>query len=206
MDVAKLQITANAEPVDETIERVRIYTMGAVNPARYAHSVRTAQTAQKLCSLFGIDEKRGYLAGIGHDMCKDMPDQLLLSLVTHDGRPVSELEQKKPSLLHGRCAAVKMREDFGIVDTDILEAVAYHTFGGASIGPLAKIIYVADKVEPGREHVTEAYLKHLFAFSLDEIVYSVLSENLDYLKKKGKAVAPETLVFYEALKKQLKNK
>jgi len=186
----------------DTIEKIRKFTLAAVSQDRYEHSVRTAETAQKMCVLFGVDEKRGYLAGIGHDMCKDMDAALLVELASKDGRPFSALETKKPSLLHGRAAAVKMHDDFGIDDKEILQAVAYHTFGGVDLCPLAKILYAADKIEPGRDYVTDGYLKKLFAMDLDSLVYTVLKESIDYLREKGKSVAPESLLFLDSLRKK----
>lgn len=183
-------------------ERVRIYTLAAVSRDRYEHSLRTAEMAVKLCKLYGISAERGRLAGIGHDMCKNMDDSLLMTLSSRDGRPFTQLERNKPSLLHGRAAAVKMQEDFDITDKEILEAVAYHTFGREDLCPLAKILYAADKIEPGRNYITKSYLERLFALDLDSMVRTVLEENIVFLQKKGKAVAPESLLFLDSLKKR----
>ncbi len=187
------------EQIDELIEEIKKYVASAVSASRYAHSVRTAETCARLCRKYGVDEKTGYLAGISHDMCKAMDGALLVSVASRDGSPISELEASHPGLLHGRAAAVKLREDFELCDPDVIEAVSNHTFGKPGMGPLAMILYVADKIEPGREHVTEKYMKKLESLSLTELVKFVLKENVDYLKKKGKAVAPES----EALLKSL---
>ena len=189
---------------DKLIEDIRKYTMAAVNESRYEHSVRTAELCARLCKKEGIDEKRGYLCGIAHDMCKKMDDRLLISFASKDGSPISDIEREKPSLLHGRAAAVKIKQDFGVDDPEITEAIANHTFGGNNLCALAKILYVADKVEPGREHVTEEYIERLMKLSLDEMVYTVLQENLDYLAKKGKKVHPVTLSFMKELEKNRK--
>ena len=93
-------------PIDAAlIEKLREYTASAVNPKRYEHSVRTAETAERLCRRYGLDAQSGYFAGIVHDMCKDMEDDVLFSLALQDGHPVSDLEAEKKSLLHGRAAA-----------------------------------------------------------------------------------------------------
>lgn len=186
---------------DELIEKIRKYTLAAVTESRYEHSVRTAKMCEKLCKKFGLDKKRGYLCGIGHDMCKAMGDDLLISLASRDGEAITEIEKNKPSLLHGRAAAVKLKNDFGIDDDEIIEAVANHTFGKTGMCDLAKVLYVADKIEPGRDHVTEKYLDKLFSLSLDKMVYTVLKENVDYVTKKGKKVSPSTIEFLNSLNK-----
>jgi HD superfamily phosphohydrolase YqeK len=51
-------------------------------------------------------------------------------------------------LLHGPIAAVVLRERFGIQDEDALAAVRDHTLGLDHMPVIAKIILIADKVEP----------------------------------------------------------
>ncbi len=183
----------------ELIERVKKYALGAESQTRFEHSVRTAQTAEKLCRRYGVDPEKGYFAGIAHDMCKEMNPRLLLSLAARDGAPVTELEQEKPSLLHGRAAAAMLKSDFAVDDADILEAVRNHTFGAPGMSALAKIIYAADKIEPGREHVTPAYLDRLFSLSLNGLVRTVVQENIGWLENRNKSVAPVSRRFLESL-------
>lgn len=189
--------------LDDKIEEIRKYTMAAVNESRYEHSVRTAEMCAKLCEKCEIEPKRGYLAGIAHDMCKKMDEDLLMSFASKDGNPITQIEKDKPSLLHGRAAAVKIRQDFGVEDEEIIQAIANHTFGAENLCDLAKILYISDKIEPGREHITKEYLKKLFKLSLNEMVYTVLKENLDYLAKKGKSVSGLTMKFMKELERDI---
>lgn len=192
-------MSSSVSDIDLLTEKVRRYVKKSVSEKRYSHSVRTAEMCRKLCALYGLDEKTGYFAGISHDMCKNFKPEQLLSLAQEDGADVSELELKKPSLLHGRAAAIVLKNDFGVTDSSVLEAVANHTFGKTGMCGLAKVLYVADKIEPGREHITEDYLARLLALSLDGLVKAVLEENIDYLRKKGSAVAQESEKLLESL-------
>lgn len=180
------------ENIDEVTEKIRKYVKKSVGQARYEHSVRTAETCAKLCKKYGFDEKTGYLAGISHDMCKKLSPEEMLKTVEGDGKPVSELEKSNPSLLHGRAAAIKLQAEFDVHETDVIEAVANHTFGKKGLCPLGKILYISDKIEPGREHVNDAYMKSIKNLSLDELFYKVVSDSKEYLLKKGKKIAPET--------------
>lgn len=181
------------DEMDVLLEKVRLFTINAVKKERYEHSLRVADTAVRLCKKYKLDAKLGKLAGIGHDMCKDFSDEMLLSLASRDGEDITLLEKLKPSLLHGRAAAVKLGRDFNVENRDVLEAVAVHTFGKPGMCDLAKVIYVADKIEPGRPHVNKKYLDKLKKFSLDELVIFVLEENIAFLEKKGRAVAPVSM-------------
>lgn len=186
----------------QLIEQVRKYALAMVSQSRYDHSIRVAQTAEKLCSIHGLDPQRGYFAGIAHDICKEMKGSLILALAALDGQPIGKLEQEKPSLLHGRAAAAVLRKDFSVEDEDILEAVRLHTFGAPGMGDLAKVLYVADKIEPGRSHIDQEYLDRAYAMGLDEVFLFVLKENVDYLRVRGKKIAPASLQLLSFLEKE----
>ena len=179
----------------ETFEKVRKYAMGAEKISRFEHSMRVAETAHRMCEIYGENGEKAYFAGMAHDICKDLDDEVQLSLASRDGNPISEMERKKPSLLHGRAAAVLLRRDFGVQDEEILQAIARHTFGGADLCPLAKIIFAADKIEPGRPQSSKEYLERLFSMSLNRLVLAVVEENIRYLTSNGWTVAEETYNF-----------
>ncbi|MBQ9538476.1 MAG: bis(5'-nucleosyl)-tetraphosphatase (symmetrical) YqeK [Treponema sp.] len=187
----------------ELIDKVSAAAQAAEKKERWEHSLRVAATAELMCDMFGVSPEKGYLAGIAHDMCKDMEDSEMLSLAAKDGQPISDVERKKPALLHGRAAAMKLMQDFGIDDADIIQAVSRHTMGGASLCPLAKIIYAADKIEPGRPQSTQEYRDALFARSLDALTLEVLEENMRYLESKGKKVADVSVRFRESLRRDI---
>lgn len=183
------------------IDKIKAYAKTAVSEKRYNHSVRVAETSSFLCSKYGLDPDLGYLAGIAHDICKNTQEEEMINLVSYDGEPVSEVERNKISLLHGRAAAVLIQKKFGISDKSVIQAVARHTMGGYDLCDLAKIVYVADKVEPGRPQSTEEYRENLFSKSLNDLTISVLEENFEYLKSRGKVIAPTSMDFYNSLKK-----
>ena len=183
------------------LERVQAYAKAHLSTARYEHSVRVGETAEQMCALYGEDPFKGKFAGIAHDICKEISGEDMLSLAQKDGKPITDLEQNKLSLLHGRAAAVKLRTDFGVTDDDVLEAVANHTFGGEHLCNLAKIVFVADKIEPGRPQSTDEYRANLFSLPLNAMVLSVVQENIEFLEKKGRVVADVSLRFRDELQK-----
>ena len=176
----------------EKTEEIRAFTQAHVKKSRYEHSVRVAETCARMCRQYGLDSRKVYLAGIGHDMCKDFSDEELIELATHDGKEISAFERKKPALLHGRAAAVMLCEHFKVCDPDILEAVANHTSGMLGMCDLTKCLFLADKIEPGRPQSTDEYRTRLFAMTLDQMLYSVLEENYEYLTNRNIESAPGT--------------
>lgn len=187
----------------EIFEKIRAYAQENLSAERYEHSVRVSETAAFMCDLYGLDSDSGRLAGIAHDICKEIPRDEMEALACEDGLPFDEFEKKKPSLLHGRAAAVKIRRDFGITDSDVIEAVANHTCGKPGLCDLGKILFVADKIEPGRPQSTNEYRANLFKKTLDGLTLAVVEENIEYLAKKGKKSAPSAIEWAEELRKSV---
>lgn len=180
------------EITENLLESVRTHIQEVLTDDRYSHSIRVANTARTLSVKYGISEIKSYFAALSHDMCKcDEPSELL-TLAAKDGKPISNLEKEKPVLLHGRAAAVKLQNTFNVSDEEILEAVRVHTFGQKGMCDIAKIVYVADKIEPDRPHVNLSYMESIAPLSLDELVKKVLLENIAHLKQKGASVAKDT--------------
>ena len=188
----------------EKTEEIRQFTQAHVKKSRYEHSVRVAEMCARMCRQYGLDSRKGYLAGIGHDMCKDFSSEELFELAGRDGREIIDYDKKKPALLHGRAAAVLLKEQFNVFDPEILEAVANHTSGIIGMCDLTKCLFLADKIEPGRPQSTDEYREGLLALPLDEMLYSVLEENYEYLTKKGYEIYPGTREMIDYYKKELK--
>jgi nicotinate-nucleotide adenylyltransferase len=142
---------------------------------------------------------KGYLAGIAHDFCKQFDPKQLLTLALKDGKGISALEEEKLNLLHGRAAAVLLKERFSIHNKDILEAVAFHTSGSKNMGLLAKVIYIADKVEVSR-NIDPAFRKMCYKENLDNILYAVLKKAISKLQTKKLDLSEDTLKLLEKVK------
>jgi nicotinate-nucleotide adenylyltransferase len=164
--------------------RVETAARSMLNSARFLHSRGAALVASDLAVRFGLDRDLAYLAGIAHDMAKELPEEDLKRLAKRDGGGFSKLERKKPSMLHGRAAASLLRENFGLRSEAVLEAVRVHTFGDPGMGPLAKVVYIADKTEPGRVRIPPELRAYGNYAGLDEYFVAVLEATVAYLESK----------------------
>jgi len=181
-------------PVD--IQRVEKEARDTLNQKRFLHSRNTAILSRDLCCRFGLDPDAGYLAGIAHDLCKQYENKHLIKIVKNTGHKLSKLEKGKPNLLHGKAATVLLRERFSIHNKDILEAVACHTSGSENMGPLAKVVYIADKTESSKcidpvlrkmclvppENPGEDDLDSIFYAVFDRTVSKLIARKLDLSK------------------------
>jgi nicotinate-nucleotide adenylyltransferase len=190
------------EPLAEITLMAETTVRTMVSPSRFLHSRNAALLAADLCRRYKLDPAEGYFAGITHDMCKSFTEEELVYWAKKDGERISKFEKGKPSLLHGRAAAVLLKERFRIHNKEILEAVRLHTMASSDMGSLARALYIADKIEFSREHV-KAELRDLEAYrDLDAHFAAVLDDTVAYLRSRELVLSPGTLRLLEAMRKR----
>jgi nicotinate-nucleotide adenylyltransferase len=183
------------------ILRVEEEVRRCLTTERFLHSRNTALLAHDLCLRFGINPKAGYLAGIAHDLCKQTDAKVLLKLAKEDGIPITALEKEKPNLLHGRAAAVLLKDHFCIHNKDVIDAVAFHTSGKENMSPLGKVIYIADKVEVSRN--IDPFLRKLCVTGdLDSILFAVLQKTISKLQSRELDLSEDTLRLFSKMKER----
>jgi len=196
-------------PDQSLIIRVEEAAREGLSLERFLHSRNTALMAWDLCRRFSashpaykLNPELGYLAGIAHDLGKQLSEKELIKLAKSDGRRISRLEKEKPSLLHGRASAVLLRERFNVNNEDVLEAAALHTLGGKDMGPLAKVVYIADKMEVSREKIDPAVRKLAYTEDdLDRIFVTVLEQTVSWLRAKKLKLSQESLALLEKMRR-----
>ena len=166
---------------------------------RFLHSRNGALHASDMCLRFGINPAAGYLAGIAHDLAKQTDNKHLIKIVKNAGMHITSLEKARPNLLHGKAAAVLLKERFCIHNKDILEAVEYHTSGSENMDALAKIIYIADKTECSR-NIDPALRKMCREADLDSLLYAVLEKTIIKLQARELDLSEDTLLLLEKMK------
>ena len=188
-------------PPDSVIQRIETAARETLSTERFLHSRHTAIHAYDLCRRFGLDPMDGYLAGIGHDLAKQIENKQMLNIVKTAGMDISALEMDKPNLLHGKAAAVLLRERFSIHNEDVLEAVAIHTSGGENMGQLAKVIFIADKTEASR-NIEPALRRMCREDTLDNILFAVLEKSIAKVRAKGMELSEDTLRLLKKMKER----
>jgi hypothetical protein len=63
---------------------------GMINPYRFIHSRNVALHSTDLAGRFGLDEDSAYLAGIAHDICKELPPDEMMEYALKDGGTLSD--------------------------------------------------------------------------------------------------------------------
>ena len=169
--------------------------------SRRLHSVRVAQIAAKRAVAMGIDEKKAIEAALFHDCAKNI--ELSSPLLSGFYLPTAWGEVPQ-SVVHQFSGAYLAENAFGVTDSDILNAVRYHTSGRKNMSELEKLIFLADMVEEERSYDGVEDLRTLFwdGDNLDECLERALKETVAFLQKKGADIYPLTLEAYAYYRKK----
>lgn len=128
------------------------YIKENLSKKRAQHSVNVADAAVRLAKLYGADEEKAYVAGLLHDVCKELPPEKQLEYVLRSPLDVSEIEKKTVALFHAVAGSVFVQEHFGIDDPEIIRAIRYHTVACGDMDKLSQIIYIADLISEDRDY------------------------------------------------------
>ena len=177
---------------DALLDDAESYARERLSDKRYAHTLRVAETAERLAKLHGLDPERARLAGLLHDTAREVGKEELLRVAEEDGLPIGDFERERPILLHGPVAAKLAREDLRMEDGEILDAVRVHTTGEPGMVPLALALFVADKIEPGREQPGVEDLRELASVSLHRAARAALEESISYNERRDRPAHPKS--------------
>jgi nicotinate-nucleotide adenylyltransferase len=166
---------------------------------RLNHSREVARLASELCDRFHADEEKVYIAGMAHDLARELEIAEILLLAETEGRPLSDWDKAHPLLLHGRAAAAVLMKHTGYSDAETLQAMRDHVTGRGSMGAISKIVFAADFLEPTRDFVSPEFRRRTLGLSLDEMVLAVLERKIHYVRAEGLEIAPDARALYEEL-------
>lgn len=151
--IRELKSLRTPRPVIEYIVEHELYfaksVMAYMSPRRYRHSVSTAWLAYDIAEANGLDPTVAFIAGYLHDIAREMEPL--------EARRLMELYYPEyldypPVFYHQFIGEYLAGSYFKISDERVLEAIRIHTSGDRAMGKYAKILFAADKIEPGRSY------------------------------------------------------
>ena len=175
-------------------KRVLDWLSDNVPPPRIRHILGVEQIASQWARLYGINAEKAAWAGLLHDLAKYFSHDLLLEMARAEGLRLDPILETNPHLIHADIGAIVAREQFGIVDGEILDAIRNHTLGRPGMSSLSCIIYLADALEPNRGQSDRlAKLRHLVEQHLYRAVVATSNDSLQYLIAKDCPIHPRTV-------------
>lgn len=163
---------------------------------RFYHSVCVAESAVQLAKRFGADEEKARVAGILHDVMKEETKENQLAVIQKAGMKMTELEKKNKKVYHQMSGAAYVKEELGITDDEIINAIRYHTTGRRSMSLLEKIIYLADFISADRDYVDVDVMRRKVEEGMEEGMLYAFRYTIVDLVNQCKEIHPDTLDAY----------
>ena len=154
---------------------------------RFSHSVNVAKEAKKLAKHYGADEKK----------------EQQLQIIIDSGIILDNVQLHAPKLWHEMSGSIVVRDELGIDDEDILNAIRYHTTGRAGMSLLEKVIFTADFTSEERTYSGVATMRKKSKKSLEEAMLYGYQFTFKDLSKRQLAIHPDEVACYNEIVLQI---
>ncbi len=163
---------------EEALELARKYT----SAKRFEHVLRVEEMAIYLAKFHNVDVEKVRLAALLHD-------------IGYEINP--ELSKEDKAKYHDSLAYEFLK---GKVDDDIRLAIKYHKEANKKMDSLAKVIYLADKLERGRVYEQRESLEKIAIKNLDYAMIKTIENSISYLKSHNIEISKNTVETLNYLK------
>lgn len=175
-----------------------------MDEGRYQHTMGVMFMCSALAMRYEFDIQKAQLAGLLHDCAKCIPNGKKLKLCEKHNIQMTEIERRNPFLLHAKLGAFLAMHKYGITDKEVISAILNHTTGKPNMSLLDKIVYIADYIEPRRNKADNlAEVRKLAFMDIDQALYRILSDTLEYLGGKSGEIDEMTLKAYQYYREKL---
>ena len=161
------------------------------------HVERSRAVGHDLAIRHRVDAVQVDTGIAAHDLARAIKQSVLLQEAETLRLDISFVERRQPLLLHGPVAAAWLRKDDGCVIGPILEAVEFHTTGRPGMGELAKVVFLADKLDPWKVERAPFLnrVADLARTNLDLAILDYLDHTIERLVRDGQMIHPTAIEF-----------
>ncbi len=166
---------------------------------RYHHSLCVAKEAVRLARRCGADEEKAELAGLLHDITKEIPAEKQLQMMDAFAIILTETERRSRKIWHAILGAAYLERECGVTDPEILGAVRWHTTGKAGMTLLERIVFTADFVSEDRDYKGVEKLRRLAEEDLAAAMREGTAFTIAELASHQALIHPDTVSLYNSL-------
>lgn len=188
-----LRLQAMGEPYFSLFAPEYALIAARLGRPRLMHSLGVAQTARSLAEKYGGDPAKAYLAGLCHDIAKEMPKEQMLACLQRSALAEDAGVLAHKVLWHAPAGSVLLADlstEYPRLDKAVQEACLWHTLGKPQMSLLEAEVFVADLIEPGRDFPDLAEIRRAAGQSLNEGVAACMYGAIRFLEVQNKFVHP----------------
>ena len=171
---------------------------------RFTHTLGVVEMSEKLAKIYNADIEKCKVAGLLHDICKEMDMEYIKNICKNNFmNELSEEDLENNEILHGFAGAYYVKNELEINDKEILNAIKYHTVGAKNMTLVERIVYIADAIEYGRNYPSVVEIREETFKNLDKGILMEIEHKEKYLESIGKKSHPNTDKFKKEILKEL---
>ena len=170
-----------------------------LNFKRYVHSVNVANKAYELAVKYVANADKAYYAGLCHDICKNESKENTLKLFKKFAIMLDDVTFAEPKLWHAVAGAAYIERVLNVADSEIINAVRYHTTGRADMSLLEKIVYISDFVSDERDFDGVDEIRKSLEGGLDNALLTASRFTVLDLCGRGIAVHNDSIALYNQM-------
>ena len=159
------------------------------------HIERSREVSQELAIRHNVDARLADMGTAAHDLARALSRSRMLTEAESLGLRPGLVEKREPILLHGPIAARWLYDDGSELDEAVLESVTWHTTGRPGMSEVAKVVFLADKLDP-RKVERFPYLRRVAdksKESLDLAILEYLNHTIEYFMRNGNLIHPASI-------------
>lgn len=187
----------NYDSIKTDLDRTEIVARmkDTLSDFRFGHCLRVEKVSRGLAAEYHGDVERAGLAGLLHDYAKERSDEEFIDVIKNKHLDPKLLKANN-AIWHGIVGAEIIKDELGIYDEDVLNAIRRHTVGATNMTQVDKCVFVADFIEPERDFPGIKEARAYADKSLDAAVTFELKHSIAHLVSKNREIYPATFVSY----------
>ena len=173
--------------------KLRTSLRARLSANRWSHTLAVTRLARTLAEKHGLNPEQAALAGLLHDCGRGLRLEKMPAYAVKHRLPVPLKDQvirKAPILLHAYISADLAKKKFGVSDPEVLAAIQDHTLGRPKMGPLSRLIFIADISSEDREFSEAKKIRSLAFKNLDKAFRLAVRTKRGYVLRNGGWVHP----------------
>lgn len=178
-----------------SFEELYLEVEKTLSDKRFYHSKCVMEKCIELAEKYGENVEKAKIAGLLHDIAKEVPKNERIILAQKYNVELDEVELDSTGLIHAKLGAKICEKDFGI-EKEICNAIACHTTGQENMTLLDKILYISDAIGVDRNYDNTEYLRKLAFSDLDKSVETLLKFTIEERLKEGKTIHIDSIKSY----------
>jgi len=168
------------------------------SPKRFTHIENVYHLSINLAEKYKASIEDVSIAAYGHDLMRGINDDEYLKYCEFYGYTPTNIEIKRPILLHGKVSAMFLKNKFN-VSQSTYNAIYWHVSGHINLDIVGKIIVISDFCEIGRKHKEASVFRKEAFDDLEKTYIKVIKSKIEWALKKDRPLIPEAVEVWNSI-------